>query len=132
MRSPSLLQAQQPAVGFISAADAAAAAAAATRTRATMQIRFSAAELAELNTTNTFVGFCRQVFSKQVCVQPPTSVVNVMLPAFAAERVAAGVEPRVAGAVATERRTPPVPASVIFELLLIKQTKTEKNNKNSD
>jgi len=68
MRSPSLLQAQRPAVGFISAADAAAAAAAATRTRATMPIRFSAAELAELNTTNTFVGFCRQVFSKHVCV----------------------------------------------------------------
>jgi len=43
-----------------------------------------------------------------------------MLPAFAAERVAADVEPRMAGAVATERRTPPVPASVIF----VTKTKT--------
>jgi len=100
MRSPSLLQAQQPAVGFISAAAAVAAAAAATRTRATMPIRISATELetCEVEDDQHLCGFCRQVFSKQVCVQPPTSVVNVMLPAFADERVAAGAEARMRAA----------------------------------
>jgi len=44
------------------------------------------------------------MYKQQVCVQPPTSAVNVTLPALAAERRAAGAVPHTAGAVVAGRR----------------------------